>query len=56
LPVSPGRNLSTLVETAVKIHLLKSKGYNPAEELIKKHSEKLLETKKPQKANKSSTT
>ncbi|GIU81041.1 MAG: HPr(Ser) kinase/phosphatase [Acidobacteria bacterium] len=46
LPVSPGRNLSTLVETAVKIHLLKSKGYNAAENLIKKHSESLASPKK----------
>ncbi len=46
LPVSPGRNLSTLVETAVKIHLLKSKGYNAAENLLKKHSEKLASSQK----------
>jgi HPr kinase/phosphorylase len=46
LPVSPGRNLSTLVETAVKIHLLKSKGYNAVENLLKKHSEKLASSQK----------
>lgn len=41
LPVSSGRNLSTLVETAVRIHLLKVSGYDSAHELIKKHT-KLL--------------
>lgn len=37
LPVSPGRNLSTLVETAVRIHLLKAGGYDAAQNLIEKH-------------------
>jgi HPr kinase/phosphorylase len=37
LPVSPGRNLSTIVETAVRIYLLKLSGYNAAEMLIEKH-------------------
>ncbi|MGI8469395.1 MAG: HPr(Ser) kinase/phosphatase [Pyrinomonadaceae bacterium] len=41
LPVSSGRNLSTLVETAVRIHLLKVSGYDAAQELIEKHT-KLL--------------
>lgn len=38
LPVSPGRNLSTLVETAVRIHLLKKSGYDAAADLTEKHS------------------
>lgn len=37
LPVTPGRNLSTLVETAVRIHLLKASGYDAAQDLIEKH-------------------
>jgi len=37
LPVSSGRNLSTLVETAVRIHLLKASGYDAAQSLIEKH-------------------
>ncbi|HQU84682.1 MAG TPA: HPr(Ser) kinase/phosphatase [Pyrinomonadaceae bacterium] len=38
LPVSPGRNISTLVETAVKVHLLREEGYDAAQLLIEKHS------------------
>jgi HPr kinase/phosphorylase len=37
LPVSPGRTISTLVETAVRIYLLKLSGYNAAHSLISKH-------------------
>lgn len=37
LPVSPGRTLSTLVETAVRIYLLKLSGQHPAQALIDKH-------------------
>jgi HPr kinase/phosphorylase len=38
LPVSPGRNLSTLVETAVRVYLLRSDGKDAAQALIEKHS------------------
>lgn len=38
LPVSSGRNLSTLVETAVRVHLLKKSGYDAAADLTAKHS------------------
>ena len=38
LPVSSGRNLSTLVETAVRVHLLRRAGYDGARTLIEKHS------------------
>jgi HPr kinase/phosphorylase len=44
LPVSSGRNLSTLVETAIRLHLLKMNGYNAAQQLIEKHSKLLLKT------------
>jgi HPr kinase/phosphorylase len=37
LPVSSGRNLSTLVETAVRIYLLKTSGYDAVKTLIEKH-------------------
>ncbi len=43
LPVRPGRNLSTLVETAVKLFLLERTGANPAMELTKRH-DKLLQS------------
>lgn len=46
LPVSSGRNLSTLVETAVRMHLLKVSGRDAARDLIEKHTELL--TKRPQ--------
>ena len=38
LPLSSGRNLSTLVETAVRIYLLKTKGYDAAKLFVEKHS------------------
>ena len=34
LPVSPGRNLATLVETAVRLHMNHDAGHNAAERLI----------------------
>ncbi len=37
LPVSLGRNITTLVETAVRVFLLKSAGRDAAKELIKRH-------------------
>ncbi|MGI8543539.1 MAG: HPr(Ser) kinase/phosphatase [Aridibacter sp.] len=42
LPVSSGRNLATLVETAVRVHLSKAAGHNAAQKLIAKHSEQLI--------------
>lgn len=38
LPLSSGRNLSTLVETAVRVYLLKTSGYDAAKVLIEKHT------------------
>lgn len=46
LPVSSGRNLSTLVETAIRLHLLKMNGYDAAQKLIDKHSDLLRKTAK----------
>lgn len=37
LPVTPGRNLSTLVETAVRIHLLGEVGADGSESLLERH-------------------
>ncbi|MBV9926715.1 MAG: HPr(Ser) kinase/phosphatase [Acidobacteria bacterium] len=37
LPVSPGRNLATLVETAVRVHLMRLRGYNAAERFVARH-------------------
>lgn len=39
LPVNIGRNLSTLVETAVRLYLLRSQGFIAAQNLFEKHSE-----------------
>ncbi|HVF50128.1 MAG TPA: HPr(Ser) kinase/phosphatase [Pyrinomonadaceae bacterium] len=41
LPVSPGRNLSTLVETAVRVHLLRVRGYDAAHRFVARHTEML---------------
>jgi HPr kinase/phosphorylase len=41
IPVSPGRNLSTLVETAVRVQLLRVRGYNAAQAFVERHSEML---------------
>ncbi|MDT4969793.1 MAG: HPr kinase/phosphorylase [Acidobacteriota bacterium] len=42
IPVSPGRNLSTLVETAVRVQLLRVRGYNAARDFAARHA-KLIE-------------
>ncbi len=42
LAVAGGRNTATLVETAVRVHLLRLRGENAAEKLITEHA-KLLE-------------
>jgi len=44
LPVTAGRNLSTLIETAVKVHLLRDSGFDAAKSLVEKHSAILNET------------
>jgi HPr kinase/phosphorylase len=41
LPVSPGRNLATLVETAVRVHLMRLRGYNAAESFVERHAQVL---------------
>lgn len=46
LPVSPGRNLAILVETAVKIYLQKVSGVDGARSLIDKHTAMVAEKRK----------
>jgi HPr kinase/phosphorylase len=41
LPVSLGRNISTLVETAIRLHLLKINGFDAGQKLIENHSRML---------------
>jgi HPr kinase/phosphorylase len=38
LPVSPGRNLATLVETALRVHLLRARGRNAARDFVARHT------------------
>ena len=42
LPVSSGRNTSTLVETAIRLYLSRLSGYDGAQRLIERHSKLLL--------------
>ena len=41
LPVSSGRNTSTLIETAIRVHLSRLSGYDAAQRLIEQHTELL---------------
>ena len=41
LPVASGRNLSILIEVAVRNHILKLTGFNPAEELTRRLQESM---------------
>lgn len=43
IPVSPGRNLSTLVETAVRVQLLRARGGNPARDFVARHAKMMEE-------------
>jgi len=36
IPVAPGRNIATLIEVACKVHLLRQKGYNAPDEIIRR--------------------
>jgi HPr kinase/phosphorylase len=55
LPVSPGRNLATLVETALRVHLLRVRGYNAAERLVAKHNAMLQVGEQADKADELAT-
>ena len=41
LPVGSGRNVSTLVETAIRVYLLKISGFDAAQKLVEKHTKML---------------
>lgn len=41
IPVSPGRNLSTLVETAVRVQMLRERGHDAAQNFVARHTELL---------------
>jgi HPr kinase/phosphorylase len=43
IQVSPGRNLSTLVETAVRVQLLRARGYNAAQDFVERHAKMIEE-------------
>ena len=43
MPVAPGRNVAILVEVAARNQLLKSRGHNAAERLVKKLDRRLDE-------------
>ena len=45
IPVSPGRNLSTLVETAARVQLLRRRGYDAARAFVSHHSEMLEDSR-----------
>jgi HPr kinase/phosphorylase len=47
VPVSPGRNLATIVEVAVRNHLLKLRGVHSAWELVERQARKAGEIKSP---------
>jgi HPr kinase/phosphorylase len=47
LPVAAGRNLAVLAEAAVRLHLLRSKGMDPAAAFLARHSEFLLQGESP---------
>ena len=47
LPVAAGRNLAVLAEAAVRLHLLRSKGMDPAVAFLARHSEFLLQGEAP---------
>jgi len=36
IPVAPGRNIATLIEVACKVHILRSRGYNASDEMIRR--------------------
>ena len=38
LPVAPGRNLAVLTEAAVRLHMLRAKGLDPAAAFLARHA------------------
>ena len=46
IPVAPGRNIAVAVETAVRNHILRTKGYDAAQDFIERQQEMLDKSKK----------
>lgn len=45
IPVAPGRNISTLIEVACKVYLLRETGYHAPREIIERLNKTLLDKK-----------
>ena len=45
IPVAPGRNISTLIEVACKVYLLRETGYHAPQEIIDRLNKTLLDQK-----------
>jgi HPr kinase/phosphorylase len=41
IPVAPGRNIATLIEVACQVHILKEKGYNAPQDVVRRLSRAL---------------
>jgi len=41
IPVAPGRNIAVLAEAAVRSHMLKSKGFDPAQTFIDRQAHQM---------------
>jgi HPr kinase/phosphorylase len=54
IPVSPGRNLSTLVETAVRVQMLRARGYDAARNFVARHTEILSQETKDENQERNS--
>lgn len=48
IPVAPGRNMAILVESAVRNHLLRMKGYDATEDLIERQQKIMQAAQQPQ--------
>jgi HPr kinase/phosphorylase len=46
IPVAPGRNISTLIEVACKVYLLREAGYQAPQEIVDRLNKTLIDRKK----------
>jgi len=51
IPVAPGRNISTLIEVACKVHILREKGYHAPQEIARRLDRALELDKSLEKGN-----
>lgn len=42
IPVAPGRNIATLIEVACRVYILRQKGYQAAQDIVKRLEKKLI--------------